>query len=113
MLTALPEADVQEAMAAFRRATQECAEFSSSSGDLSGVTVRLEQLSFPTLADETVAYRVIAAAGGGLVLYGHVVAVRHRDVLVLITLLQVGSPEVGPTAQIAAKAVDKLKRVRR
>ncbi|MEU6020676.1 hypothetical protein [Micromonospora sp. NPDC047134] len=112
VLTALPQTDAQRAMAAFRRAMQECAEFTSS-GDLSGVTIRLEQLSFPTMGDETFAYRVIAAAGGGLVLYGHVVAVRHRDVLVLITLMQVGSPEVGPTAEIVAKAVDKLKRVRR
>lgn len=112
VLTALPGTDAQEAMTAFRRATQECAEFTGGNGDLAGVTIQLEQLTFPALADDTAAYRVTATVGSGLALYGHVVAIRHRDVLLVITLLQIGSPEVGPTAQIAAKALDKLERLR-
>ena len=113
MLLSAPRAsDAAEAMNALRAAPAECGQFAGEGPQGSRISVRLGQLTFPAMGDETVAFRMTATLdGAGFDLYAHVVTVRLGAVLMMMTMLQIGPPDTAATEEAVRAATEKARRV--
>ncbi len=86
-----------------------CASFGSPLG--SGIKFTIGNLDVPDVGYECQALRLTATMDQalGVTVFGHVLAMRHLDMVVTVTVLQpFASPEVAATAELARKAMDKV-----
>jgi hypothetical protein len=88
-----------------------CARFGDTLPGGIEVTVAIDQLTFPRVADEVVAFRLNQTMGAaGVAVYAHVVYVRTAGLVIATTLMQLSSPDVKDTERIVRAAVAKAER---
>jgi hypothetical protein len=91
-----------------RSVKQNCHQFDGQMAGGIKLQVTIDDLSMAKIGDDTVAYRLTATVpGAGAALYAHLVTVRVGGLLVLVSLMQMSSPDVGATEKIVRQATAK------
>jgi hypothetical protein len=110
-LTETQVAPAAALMNQLRTVRQNCHQFD---GEMAGgikLNVTIDSLSLTKVADETVAYRLTATVpGAGAAFYSHLVTARSGGLVVLVSTMQMSSPDVAVTEKMIRTAMDKARR---
>jgi hypothetical protein len=102
-------------MQGLQQVVANCSRFGSELPGGIKVEIAIDQLTFPRIGDDLVAFRLTETlTGAGAALYAHVVYVRTGQFVVVSTLMQISSPDVATTESLVRAAVAKAdKQLRR
>lgn len=107
-VTATQPATASTLMDRLREVIKNCHQFD---GEMAGgikLVVTIDALSVGRVGDDTVAYRLTATVpGAGAALYAHMVTARSGGLVVLVSLMQMTSPDVAVTETMMKAAMAK------
>jgi hypothetical protein len=93
-----------------RSVKQNCHQFGGQMAGGIKLQVTIDDLTMTKVGDDMVAYRLTATVPGvGAALYAHMVTTRVGGLVVLVSLLEMSSPDVGATEKIVRDAVAKAR----
>lgn len=97
-------------MRQLRKVRRNCHQFDGQIAGGMKLEITIDDLSIARVGEETVAYRLTATVPGvGAAFYAHLVTTRSGGLVVLITVMQMSSPEVAGTEEILRAALAKAK----
>jgi hypothetical protein len=109
-LTVTDEATARGTIEGLATVTRDCGAFSGVGGPGLDISVTLAQLTFPPVGDGSAAFRMTGSLGGvATAIFAHVVAFRHRDVVITVTVMGMRDPDVATTGAIVRSALAKVR----
>ncbi|GAA3934413.1 hypothetical protein Aau02nite_25120 [Amorphoplanes auranticolor] len=109
-ITVTQTAQAAALMDRLRTVKKNCHQFD---GEMAGgikMQVTIDDLTVAKVGDDTVAYRLTATVpGAGAALYAHLVTARAGNLVVLLSLMQMTSPDVTVTEKMVEAAVTKAR----
>jgi hypothetical protein len=107
-ITSTEAAKAAALMDALRTVKANCHQFDGQMAGGIKMQVTIDDLTMAKAGDEMVAYRLTATVpGAGAALYAHLVTARTGNLVVLLSLMQMTSPDVAVTEKMMQAAVTK------